>query len=55
MVLRTRSFDNARPRLSAGERNSVAHLNNSAIAEKVLGTATGEISFSPKKAPSLIF
>ena len=54
MVLKTRSFNNARPRLLAGEGNSAAHLHGLAIAEKVLSTATGEISFSPKKAPSLI-
>ena len=53
MVPRTRSFDSARPRGSAGEGSSAAPLDSFAIAEKVLGTATGEISFSPKEAPSL--
>ena len=51
MVPRTRSFNNARPRGPVGEGNSAAPPNNSTIAEKVLSTATGEISFSPKKAP----
>ena len=53
MAPRTRSFDSARPRPSAGEGSSAAPLDSSAIAEKVLGTATGEISFSPEEAPSI--
>ena len=53
MALRTKSFNNARPCLSAGEGNSAALLDSSAITKKVLSTATGEIFFSPKKAPSL--
>ena len=51
MVLKTKSFNSARPRVSAGEGSSAAPLNSSAIAKKVLATATGEISFSPKEAP----
>ena len=50
MALRTRSFNNARPRGPAGEGSSAVPLDNSAIVEKVLGTATGEIFFSPKEA-----
>ena len=53
MALRTKSFNNARPRISAGERNSAAPLNSFAITKKVLSTATEKISFSPKKTPSL--
>ena len=49
MAPRTKSFNNARPCGSAGEGNSVAPPDNFAIAEKVLGIATGEIFFSPKK------
>ena len=51
MVPRTKSFNNARPRGLAGEGNCAAPLDNFTIAEKVLGTATGEISFSFKEAP----
>ena len=53
MAPRTRSFNNARPRLSAGERNSAAPLDSFTIAKKVLGTATGEIAFLPKETFSL--
>ena len=53
MVLRTRSFDNARPRLSAGEGSSAAPLNSFAIVKKVLSTATGEIFFLPKETLSM--
>ena len=53
MVLRTRSFDSARPRVLAGEGSSAAPLDSFAIAKKVLGTATGEIFFSPKETPLL--
>ena len=49
MAFRTRSFNNARPRGPAGEGNSAVPPNSSTIAKKVLGTATGEISFSPKE------
>ena len=55
MVLRTRSFDNARPRGPAGEGSSAAPPDSSTIAEKVLGIATGEISFLPKEAPLVMF
>ena len=55
MVPKTRNFNNAYPRGPAGEGNSAAPPNNSTIAKKVLGTATGEISFSPKKAPLVTF
>ena len=55
MVLRIRSFDNARPRGPAGEGNSAAPPNSFTIAEKVLGTATGEISFLLKEAPLVMF
>ena len=51
MAPRTKNFNNARPRGPAGEGSSAAPPDNSIIAKKVLGTATGEISFSPKKAP----
>ena len=51
MAPKTRSFNNARPRGPAGEGNSAVPPDSSTIAEKVLGTATGEISFSPKEAP----
>ena len=51
MALRIKNFDNARPRGPAGKESSAAPPNNSTIVKKVLGTATGEISFSPKKAP----
>ena len=54
MALRTRSFDSARPRGLAGKGSSAAPLDSSAIVEKVLGTATGEISFSPEEAFLLI-
>ena len=53
MALKTKSFNNARPRGPAGKKNSAAPLNSFAIAKKVLGNATGEISFSPKEVPSL--
>ena len=53
MALRTRSFNNACPRLLAGKISSAVPLNNFAIAKKVLGTATGEISFLPKEALSM--
>ena len=53
MALRTRSFNNARPRVSAGGGNSAAPLNSFTIVKKVLGTATGEISFSLEEAPLL--
>ena len=51
MALKTRNFNNARPRGPAGEGNSAASPDNSTITKKVLGTATGEISFSSKEAP----
>ena len=51
MAPKTRSFNNARPRGPAGEGNSAAPPNSSIIIKKVLGTATGEISFLPKKTP----
>ena len=51
MAPRTRNFNSARPCGPAGKGNSAAPLNNSGIAKKVLGTATGEISFSPKETP----
>ena len=51
MIPRTRSFNSARPRGPAGEGNSAVPPDSSAIAKKVLGTATGEISFSPKETP----
>ena len=54
MALRIRSFNSARPRGPAGKGSSAAPLNSSAIIEKVLGTATGEISFSPKETPLVI-
>ena len=54
MAPRTRSFDNARPRGPAGEGNSAAPPDSSMITEKVLGTATGEISFLPKEALSVM-
>ena len=54
MAPKTRSFDSARLRASAGEVSSAAPLDNFAIAEKVLGTATGEISFLLKEAPSIM-
>ena len=50
MVPRTRSFDNTRPRGTAGEGNFTAPPDSSTIAKKVLSTATGEISFLPKEA-----
>ena len=52
MAPRTRSFNNARPRVLAGEGNSAAPLDSFAIV-KVLGTATGKIPFSPEEAPLL--
>ena len=54
MAPKTKNFHNARSRVLADEGNSAAPLNNFAIAEKVLGTATGEIFFLPKKAPLLM-
>ena len=51
MAPRTKNFNNARPRGPAGEGNSAAPPDNSMIAKKVLSTATGEISFSPKETP----
>ena len=51
MVPRTRNFNNTRPRGLTGKGNSAAPPNNFTITEKVLGTATEEIFFSPKKAP----
>ena len=54
MALRIRNFNNARLRPSAGEGNSAAPLNNSAIVEKVLGTATREIFFSLEKTPLIM-
>ena len=51
MVFKIRSFNNARPRGPAGEGSSAVPPDSSTIAEKVLSTATGEISFSPEKAP----
>ena len=53
MAPKTKNFNNARPRGPAGKGNSAAPPNNSTIAKKVLGTATGEISFSPKETPSV--
>ena len=53
MAPKTKSFNNARPRGPAGKGNSAAPPNSSTIIKKVLGTATGKISFSPKKAPSI--
>ena len=53
MAPKTKNFNNARPRISVGKGNSAAPLNNSTITKKVLGTATGEIPFSPKKTPSI--
>ena len=53
MAPRTRSFDSARPRPLAGKRSSAVPLDSFAIVKKVLGTATGEISFSSEEAPSL--
>ena len=54
MAPRTRSFNNGRPRGPAGEGSSAAPPDNSTIAEKVLGIATGEISFSPEEALSVM-
>ena len=54
MAPKTKSFNNARPRKPAGKGNSAAPPNNSTIAKKVLNTATRKISFSPKKAPSVM-
>ena len=51
MALKTKTFNNARPRGPAGKGNSAAPPNNSAITKKMLNTATGKISFSPKKTP----
>ena len=53
MAPRTRSFDSARPRLSAVEGSSVISLSDSIVAEKVPGTVTGEIPFSPHEEPSV--
>ena len=53
MAPETKNFNNARPRGPAGKGNSAAPPDSSAIAKKVLGTATGKISFSPKEAPSV--
>ena len=53
MAPKTRNFNNAHPHGPAGKGNSAGPLNSSTIVKKVLGTATGEISFSPKKAPSV--
>ena len=53
MVPKTKSFNSAHSCPLIGEENSAAPLNSSAIAEKVLGTATGEISFSPEEALSI--
>ena len=50
MAPKTRNFNNARPRRPAGEGNSAAPPDGSTIIKKVLDTATGEISFLPKKA-----
>ena len=55
MVPRTRSFNSARPRGPAGEGSSAASPDSFTIAEKVLGTATGEIFFSPKEALLVMF
>ena len=54
MAPRIKSFNNARPCGSAGEGSSAAPLDSFAIVKKVLGTATGEISFSLKETPLLI-
>ena len=53
MAPKTKNFNNARPHGPAGKGNSAAPPDSSTIVKKVLGTATGEISFSPKKAPSV--
>ena len=50
MAPKTRNFDNARPRGPAGEGNSAAPPDSSTIVKKVLGIATGEISFLLKEA-----
>ena len=55
MAPKTKNFNNTRPRGPAGKGNSAAPPDSSIIAKKVLNTATGEISFSLKKAPSVIF
>ena len=55
MVPKTKSFNNARPRVLAGNRSSAVPLDNFTIIKKVLSTATGEIPFSPKETPSLTF
>ena len=51
MAPKTKNFNNARPRGPAGKGNSAAPPDNSTITKKVLGTATGEISFSLKETP----
>ena len=55
MAFKTKNFNNARPRGPAGKKNSAVPPDNSTIAKKVLGTATGEISFSPKETLSVTF
>ena len=44
MAPRIKSFNNASPRGPAGEGNSAAPSDSSAIAEKVLGTVTEQLA-----------
>ena len=55
MVFKTRSFNNTRPRGPVGEGSSAVPPDSFTIVKKVLGIATGEISFLPKEAFLVIF